>query len=54
MEEVLNKEKGIVRISEYNVRYSEDLYNGEEGYVTGEDKIYKFSPNSSPADYYYR
>lgn len=54
VEEIINKEKGIVRISEYNVKYSEELYNGEEGYVTGEDKIYKFSLNSSPADYYYR
>ena len=54
VEEVINKEKGIVRISEYNVQYSEKPYNDEEGYVTGENKIYKFSPNSSPADYYYR
>jgi len=54
VEEIINKEKGIVRISEYNVKYSEELYNGEEGYVTGENKIYKFSPKSYPANYYYR
>jgi len=54
VEEVINKEKGTVRISEYNVNYLEELYNGEEGYVTGENKIYNFSPKSFPADYYYR
>jgi surface antigen len=54
VEEVINKEMGTVRISEYNVKYSEELYNGEEGYETGENKIYKFSPKSSEADSYYR
>ncbi len=50
IEEFIDKEKGIVLISQYNQGYNESFGT----YETGRGKIYKFSDGSKPAGYFYR